>query len=77
MKISDLLCEAVEEVSVKQLETSPRIEKRCAVGYYAVVSGNKLWKTNLMSIDDARSVIDTYRATKQDVGHLKIVRVVN
>ena len=75
MKVTELLYERIESVPVSRLETSPRIEKQCTVGALAVVQGNKIWKSNLLSIEDAREAIKIYHATLGPV-RLRIVKVV-
>jgi len=66
------LLEAIPRVSIAQLETSPRIEKRAMIGSFAVVHGSRIWASNLLTVDDARASINTYHAVLGPVD-LKIV----
>ena len=75
MKLSEFLFESIQEIPVSRLETSPRIEKQCTVGSFAVVQGNKIWKSNLLSIEDARSAVRTYRSVLGPV-KLRIIKVI-
>ena len=70
MKINELF---EERVSIRSLVTSPRIDPTPAVGYYAVVQGNKLWKTNLLSAEEAKQVKKTYEITKPGTRGLRVV----
>ena len=72
MKARDIL---EEKVSVDKLETSPRIDKTPMIGWYAVVQGNKIWKSNIASVEEAKDVIKAYDATLPDHPLLKIVFV--
>lgn len=75
MKLSEILFERIQEVPVSRLETSPRIEKQCTVGSFAVVQGNKIWKSNLLSIEDAQAAIKTYHAVLGPA-KLRIVKII-
>lgn len=66
---------SIREVSAADLETSERIEKATMVGYYAVIYGNKIWKSNCMTIKDAQDAIEMYRVVKGTQG-LEIVKIV-
>jgi hypothetical protein len=75
MKLSEILFEGIQEVPVSKLITSPRIEKQCTVGSFAVVQGNKIWKSNLLSIEDARAAVKTYQSILGPT-KLRIVKIV-
>lgn len=75
MKLSEILFEGIQEVPVSKLITSPRIEKQCTVGSFAVVQGNKIWKSNLLSIEDARTTVKTYQSVLGPV-KLRIIKVI-
>lgn len=72
MKLNEL---NEEKVSVKHLETSPRIDLSPSVGYWAIVQGNKMWKSNLLSAEEAQVALDVYKRTIPGVKNLKIVFV--
>lgn len=71
MKLDELIME--EKVSIKSVETSPRIEKKAMAGYYAVLQGKKVWKSNLLTADEARAVKATYDSTKHGHPPLRVV----
>lgn len=65
-----------EKVSVDKLETSPRIVKDVMVGWYAVVQGFKVWKSNIATVEEAKEVIKTYDAIIANHLPLRIIFVV-
>jgi hypothetical protein len=65
-----------EKVSVDKLETSPRIVKDVMVGWYAVVQGFKVWKSNIATVEEAKEVIKTYDAIIANHPPLRIIFVV-
>jgi hypothetical protein len=69
MKIHDLLA---ERVSVRSLETSPRIDKTPTIGYWAILQGKKLAKSNLLSHEEAKEALKTYHQVKPELKSLRI-----
>ena len=71
MKLHDVVL--VEKMSIDSVETSGRIHKGAMAGSYAVLQGKKVWKSNLSSPAEARSVIKTYNEVKPGHPPLRVV----
>lgn len=73
MKLNEIK-EQIESISISALETSWRIEKKSMVGYLAIVNGNKIWRSNILTPSEARDMIDIYHAVKGP-SKLRIIRI--
>jgi hypothetical protein len=73
MKLNEIK-EQIESISISALETSGRIEKKSMVGYLAIVNGNKIWRSNILTPAEARDMIEVYHSVKGP-SKLRIIRI--